>query len=262
MRVFVVVNSKGGVGKSFVAQNVLVPVLMEEYGEVSYIDYDTLNAEAGSLKNERKIKVLKVRAGELPELGSEATVIDSGGNLTTLNVLDELAKYGFQELDTTVVIPVGKRLVEINEALKTYKRGKSLGFKRFLFAINGVIEIERAEEEFFIWFSGVKPTNFTPAREYVEEEDRNEIFVPYERSGILSYIKDVELRFPYSYYLDNKHFFDEVGELINRAFKEGRKDKVSELMQRRKFLSFQREFFEEVKNYGKEKILGRTLTGD
>ena len=239
-------NSKGGVGKSFIAQNVIVPKLFSEFGSATYVDFDGINSEAENLKNEKTIKVVKGNPDNIPEIGKDV-VIDVGANLTTKNALKLFADLGLQDI-ATIVIPVGKRLSEVNETIKLYNSAKKLGFKKFVFAINGVVRDK--EEEFFIWYKGLELTGYTPVREKISEEDRKEIVVPYDTRAVLSFIKDTQLRLPYTYYLEEKDFLKERGKLLKEAYENQNKEEVKRILEKSLILSALQEFFSEVEQWG------------
>ena len=244
---FVVVNPKGGVGKSFVAQNVIIPYLYLKYGSAVYVDYD-INKDSKVLKEEKLVKVVQVEP-ETPPPVDKNVVVDVGGNLTATNSLDFFSKLGLQSI-ATVVIPVGKEVSEVNKALETYYDAVERGFNKFLFCINGVLR--SAEEEFILWFKGLRSVaNGEPIRNLIAPEHLKELPIPYDTKGILSIVKATERKLPYSYYLENKSFLETQGEELRKAYESGDKERVREIMEKSFVLNHLKAFFSRVEELWK-----------
>ena len=203
---FILVSSKGGVGKSFVAKNLFLPYLVEKYGVATYIN-------AGYTSDEDKlVKALnftvhseKVNPEDLITLEpTPYTVIDAEGGINTLEVLNYLARNEAQK-DVKVVIVLSKRLAEINEAVKTYKYAKKLGFENFLLVLNKVKDLENYREEFFFLFSPL-PGSEKPIIDLFEDAKERLILFPYDYRGIIGSFEDIEGRLPYDIYLESEDF--------------------------------------------------------
>jgi len=245
---YLVISPKGGIGKTFISQNVIIPMLHSRYGNAVYVDYD-INKDSRILEQERLIEVQRVEPDSFPPIDKNV-VIDVGGNLTANNSLKFFSKLGIQGI-ATIVIPVGKEVSEVDKAIETYQEALDMGFNNFLFCINGVIR--DAREEFILWYKGLHSiAGGQPIRDLVAEEHRREILIPYDTRGILSIVKATYRKLPYSYYLENQDFLGRQGEELKRAYEDGDKGKIREIMEKAFILNYLKDFFSGVEKLWKE----------
>ncbi|MGB5868275.1 MAG: AAA family ATPase, partial [Arcobacteraceae bacterium] len=98
----IIPQTKGGVGKSTVAMQVIAPYLYKKHGKaVTYIEIDDENNDSQSFTATKIVnkKMLSTnRITELDELilmdDNHEVIVDVGGNKTSSLVLDEIAKVG------------------------------------------------------------------------------------------------------------------------------------------------------------------------
>lgn len=128
MSIILTIQTKGGVGKSTIAQQVLSTYFLANRESVSLVEIDDENLDSAYLKDSR-IKTEQLTLGSsasaervieaLTERVSENLVIDVGGNRTATNFIDAAGRAGFFSFVDLVVIPIsGPGQDEIN-ALKT-----------------------------------------------------------------------------------------------------------------------------------------------
>jgi hypothetical protein len=216
---FVVGSSKGGVGKSTVVKNLVIPYLLKKFGRTIYVNTDDTNDEDKLVKAKHyEVKSLKIPPDKLTKLDPlPEVVLDTGAGRNVKETLDVLAKLDYQEI-ATVVIVLSKRLSEINEAIKVYNYAKKLGFNKFAFVLNKVIHLEDFKDEFVAFFSplgGKKPV------ELIEDHHRNFILFPLDEKEVLGTIQDLEKRLPYDVLKD-------VGEFLTQYRKKLKEGKTTE----------------------------------
>jgi len=201
-----VVSSKGGVGKSSIAKNLLLPYLINKYGEAVYINTDPTNDE-DKLVNAKhyKVKSLRIKPEKMEEIDiSYEVVLDTGAGKNSIEVINALNELGM-ETNTKIVIPIGKRISEINEALKTYSFAKRKGFSKFVFVLNKVSSWDNYEEEFDMFFNPIRAGKEAPIN-LIEENDRNIVKFPLDTYAVLGNIEDLEKRLPYDFLKDFEEF--------------------------------------------------------
>ncbi|MEM1880231.1 MAG: hypothetical protein QXE28_04760 [Desulfurococcaceae archaeon] len=132
-KIVLVANTKGGVGKTTLAQHFLLPAL----GKAIYVDTDTYNSSIGKVENSKHlVKAIKLRAviskgdeekaalsrlaREFAELFekevSDNIVIDTGGGTTASAVLQALMP-AFPEEISMVFIPASEDKVNLEKTV-------------------------------------------------------------------------------------------------------------------------------------------------
>jgi hypothetical protein len=208
-----VANFKGGVGKTTIAKNLILPYFVERYGKATYVNWD-LTDEIERIKD---IRHLKVNFKRIEPTGKSSLSSDFEVHMTFLRMLTEEEKVVidvgplmavfdalkafrvFSDIfsdNLTVVIPVGKRLTEIKAGIETYRKAKENGFKKFLFVLNGYSRW--LGEEFELFFKPVREGEPAPV-ELIEEQDRNIIKFPFDKDGILGKVEELYGRLPYDF---------------------------------------------------------------
>lgn len=151
--VFVVLSTKGGMGKSLISQQILAPYLFKKFGAAELIEIDDENKDSAWMK-ESDITTRQVRLGsdstEFSRAISSAiglskggVVIDVGGNRTAGIVLRELSRMTSRarRIDA-ICIPVADNRMGVLNAEKTLSEiqgiSKSALLKKCFIALNRV----------------------------------------------------------------------------------------------------------------------------
>ncbi len=177
MRVLVI-NSKGGSGKTTFALNVAVPLLLQKGAEVvNYIDVDIANREALNIQSEVIIPHLWVPEDLKEKRIPRWSVVDVGGNLNALQTLDILDKTEKLRRIDLVAIPLAKGEQDAYNALEVYNRLRKFSYEGpIIFVLSQVVEWKRYEKEFFEFFGFGKIQGVI---EQIPEQDRNIFLMPY-----------------------------------------------------------------------------------
>ncbi len=163
----IIPQTKGGVGKSTVAMQVIAPYLFKKHGKkVTYIEIDDENNDSKSftqtnIVNKRMLGTNKIT--ELDEMilmdDNHEIIVDVGGNKTSTLVLDEIKKVGSFG-NVKWIIPLGDGELDGKNAIATMKKIKRIENepeKNIIFALNRAINMEPDYiEEQFINFFGHK----------------------------------------------------------------------------------------------------------
>ncbi|WP_419770476.1 MAG: AAA family ATPase [Candidatus Marinarcus sp.] len=166
----IIPQTKGGVGKSTVAMQIIAPFLYKMHGKkVTYIEIDDENNDSQSftrtdIVNKRMLGTNKLT--ELDELiltdDNHEIIVDVGGNKTSSLVLDEIKKIGTYD-NVKWIIPLGDGELDGKNAIATMNKIKKIeknAEKNMFFALNRAISMEADYiEEQFINFFGHKYLN-------------------------------------------------------------------------------------------------------
>ncbi|RXJ57529.1 division plane positioning ATPase MipZ [Candidatus Marinarcus aquaticus] len=166
----IIPQTKGGVGKSTVAMQIIAPFLYKMHGKkVTYIEIDDENNDSKSftrtdIVNKRMLGTNKLT--ELDELilmdDNHEIIVDVGGNKTSTLVLDEIKKIGTYG-NVKWIIPLGDGELDGKNAIATMKKIRKIEQhpeKNMFFALNRAISMEADYiEEQFINFFGHKYLN-------------------------------------------------------------------------------------------------------
>ena len=163
----IIPQTKGGVGKSTVAMQVIAPYLYKKHGKkVTYIEIDDENNDSMSFNrteivNKRMLGTNKIN--ELDEMilmdSEHEIIVDVGGNKTSSLVLDEIKKVGsFGNIKW--IIPLGDGELDGKNAIATMKKIRKIEENpedNTIFALNRAINMEPDYiNEQFINFFGHK----------------------------------------------------------------------------------------------------------
>jgi len=163
----IIPQTKGGVGKSTVAMQVIAPYLYKKHNKkITYIEIDDENNDSQSFNttqivNKRMLSTNKIK--ELDEMilmdDNHEVIVDVGGNKTSTLVLDEIAKVGsFGNIKW--IVPMGDGELDGKNAIDTMKKLRKIennSEENLLFALNRAISTEQDYlEEQFINFFGHK----------------------------------------------------------------------------------------------------------
>jgi len=186
---FIVANTKGGVGKSTTATQLLVPYLYENLykklnDKVNLIELDDENLDSKSFANSEILKAeqIKVASGDLEGnliekvLGYNDFVIDIGGNKTTTIVLNKIDELGLIDTLDAIFIPLTDGEQDAINAYKTYRLIKDFNknIKTF-FVLSRVDENMDLELQFIDFFGDLKGriNGKKGIIEQIEVNDRN-----------------------------------------------------------------------------------------
>ena len=163
----IIPQTKGGVGKSTVAMQVIAPYLYKKHGKkVTYIEIDDENNDSRSFTRTEIVDKRMLGTNKLTELDelilmddNHEIIVDVGGNKTSSLVLEEIKKVGsFGNIKW--IIPLGDGELDGKNAIATLKKIKKIEQNldnNILFALNRAISMDQEYiEEQFINFFGHK----------------------------------------------------------------------------------------------------------
>jgi len=163
----IIPQTKGGVGKSTVAMQVIAPYLFKKHGKkITYIEIDDENNDSKSFTRTEIVEKRMLGTNKLTELDelilmddNHEIIVDVGGNKTSSLVLEEIKKVGsFGNIKW--IIPLGDGELDGKNAIATMKKIKKIEDnleENTLFALNRAISMDQEYiEEQFINFFGHK----------------------------------------------------------------------------------------------------------
>ena len=160
----IIPQTKGGVGKSTVAMQVIAPYLFKKHGKkITYIEIDDENNDSDSFTQTEIVDKRMLGTNKLTQLDelilmddNHEIIVDVGGNKTSALVLDEIKKIGsFGNIKW--IIPLGDGELDGKNAISTMKKIKKIeknSEANVIFALNRAIsmEAEYVEEQFINFF--------------------------------------------------------------------------------------------------------------
>ncbi len=160
----VVSQTKGGVGKSTAAMQVIAPYLYKRHRKpIKYIEIDDENQDSNTFHKTKIVdkRILPtIKLNELDELilmdDNHEVVVDVGGNKITREVLKELKKIGTFD-NIKWVIPIGDGELDAANALKTFELISEVDKQveqNVLFVLSRAVSLEQdyLEEQFINFF--------------------------------------------------------------------------------------------------------------
>jgi cellulose biosynthesis protein BcsQ len=181
----VVLNAKGGVGKSTISMQVVVPYLYtrSQNSIVNYYEFDDENEDSKSFINSKLVSSTQVKVVEsnLREviadivLKDESMCIDVGANKTTNYFVSSLIDSGMVDAIDLIIIPLADgELDAINAVELYYKIKESQSEVKILFVLNRYNELRNIHSQFDI-FLGDKRGFFDTQGliENIGAQDRN-----------------------------------------------------------------------------------------
>lgn len=141
----IVLNSKGGVGKSTVAIQLLAPYIYDRFGQVAkFYELDDENDDAKAFEGSSIVEFHKPSVnGDLRDTLSEIVledshmILDIGANKTTTSVLSALMDSGMIYAINLVVIPLLDGEQDAINAIMTYVAIRdSIKTPKFIFVLN------------------------------------------------------------------------------------------------------------------------------
>lgn len=158
-KIYVVVNTKGGVGKSTLSWHVL-PALLSHLGksfkifEVDnnnisniYEQSDIIKDNTKNLKTHDKNIAAEIIFETLTS--TDDIVIDSGGGTDSLQVIDIVKSVG-QDVEVRWLIPINQNLAQLKNAIDTYQKIDDPS--NTFFVLNGYRDLSQIENEFVFYF--------------------------------------------------------------------------------------------------------------
>jgi hypothetical protein len=163
----IIPQTKGGVGKSTVAMQVIAPYLYKKHGKkITYIEIDDENNDSRSFTRTEIVNKKMLQTSHLTQLDelilmddNHEVIVDVGGNKTSTLVLDEIAKVGsFNNIKW--IVPMGDGELDGKNAIATMKKLRKIernSTDNLFFALNRAISMEQDYlEEQYINFFGHK----------------------------------------------------------------------------------------------------------
>jgi hypothetical protein len=166
----IIPQTKGGVGKSTVAMQVIAPFLYKKHGKkVTYIEIDDENNDSKSFTRTDIVNKRMLGTNRLTELDemilmddNHEIIVDVGGNKTSTLVLDEIKKIGTYG-NVKWIVPLGDGELDGKNAIATMNKIRKIesnSQENMFFALNRAISMEADYiEEQFINFFGHKYLN-------------------------------------------------------------------------------------------------------
>jgi len=181
----VVLNAKGGVGKSTISMQVIVPYLYTRNGNrvVNYYEFDDENEDSKSFINSKLVnsKQIKVSEKNLRDpitdivLKEEAMCIDVGANKTTTYFVSSLIDSGMIDAIDLIVIPLSDGELDAINAIELYYKIKESGSNiKIIFILNRYNELRAVDSQFDIFLGDKR--GFFDTQGFIEnvlEKDRN-----------------------------------------------------------------------------------------
>ena len=163
----IIPQTKGGVGKSKVAMQVMAPYLYKKHGKrITYIEIDDENNDSQSFTRTEIVEKRMLGTNKLTQLDelilmddNHEVIVDVGGNKTSSLVLDEIKKVGTFG-NVKWIIPLGDGELDGKNAIATMKKIKRIdenASSNVIFALSRAISMQNDYiEEQFINFFGHK----------------------------------------------------------------------------------------------------------
>jgi len=161
------VSSKGGVGKSTLAFQILIAILFKKYGKVhKLIEIDDNNKTDGFKSGIFEPKSFKVDKGINEALkglfdvfGDENIVLDIGGGNDSIKAIDALTSIGVDE-NVVYFIPILKNKHGIKNLMDTYSRIRKKSNSQIVIILNQATSAcEQVTKSEFAYFFGNKELN-------------------------------------------------------------------------------------------------------
>ena len=148
----IIPQTKGGVGKSTVAMQVIAPYLYKKHGKkILYIEIDDENNDSQSFTATQIVEKKMLSTNKITELDeliltddNHQVIVDVGGNKTSSLVLEEIAKIGTFG-NVKWIVPMGDGELDGKNAIATMKKLRKIernSTDNLLFALNRAISTE------------------------------------------------------------------------------------------------------------------------
>jgi hypothetical protein len=179
-----VINTKGGVGKSTISMQLIVPYLFQKSKiPISFFEFDDENEDSISFEKSKLVwlEKVKIQGQDLREelrdilLLENHICLDVGANKTAVYVLEALIESGMIYALDMVAIPLMDGELDATSALNIYQKVKNANPDiKTLFVLNRWNENRELDSQFDI-FLGDKYGFFETKGliNYIDEEDRH-----------------------------------------------------------------------------------------
>jgi hypothetical protein len=160
----IIPQTKGGVGKSTLAMQVIAPYLYKKHGKkVTYIEIDDENNDSRSFNRTEIVDKRMLQTNKLTQLDelilmddNHEIIVDVGGNKTSTLVLEEIKKVGTFD-NVAWIVPLGDGELDGKNAISTMKKLKKIESNaqdNLIFALSRAIstEADYLEEQFINFF--------------------------------------------------------------------------------------------------------------
>jgi cellulose biosynthesis protein BcsQ len=185
MSKIVILNAKGGVGKSTISMQVVVPYLYTRSGNkmINYYEFDDENEDSKSFINSKLVnsQQIKVTESNLRDvitdivLRDEPMCVDVGANKTTTYFMTSLIDSGMIDAIDMIVIPLSDGELDSINAIELYYKIKESGSDvKVLFILNRYNELRDIHSQFDIFLGDKR--GFFDTQGFIEnvlEKDRN-----------------------------------------------------------------------------------------
>ena len=200
MSKIIVLNAKGGVGKSTISMQVVVPYLYTRSGQkvVSYYEFDDENEDSKSFINSKLVNPTQIRVldNNLRDiitdiiLQDESICIDVGANKTTTYFISSLIDSGMIDAVDLIIIPLSDGELDSINAIELYYKIKESGSEvKVLFILNRYNELRNIHSQFDIFLGDQR--GFFDKQGFIEnvlEQDRN--YVTLSDSDAIKYCRN------------------------------------------------------------------------
>jgi hypothetical protein len=177
----IIPQTKGGVGKSTVAMQVVAPYLYKKHGKkILYIEIDDENNDSQSFTSTQIVEKKMLSTNKITELDeliltddNHQVIVDVGGNKTSSLVLEEIAKIGTFG-NVKWIVPMGDGELDGKNAIATMKKLRKIernSTENLLFALNRAIssEPDYLEEQFINFFGHKYLGSSSTITDFVED---------------------------------------------------------------------------------------------
>lgn len=176
---YVVVNTKGGVGKSVVSGHLLTAYQFHRKNSpVRYVEIDDQNMSLQNIADSSIVIADTVKTESLDSfamqlvLENEDAIIDVGGNITSMMFLNSINNIGSLRGNAIYFIPMLDSKQDLKNAIDTYNLIRvSDNSSKIVFVLNRAINKNNANllHEQFIEFFGRKELDIRPAFETITD---------------------------------------------------------------------------------------------
>jgi cellulose biosynthesis protein BcsQ len=198
----VIINSKGGVGKSTISMQVATTYIFQATGKkVNHFEFDDENQDNVSFAKSSIINVFtkQVTKTNLTNtlcdilVDNENVVIDIGANKTTVYLIEALLKSGMVFDIDLFLIPLTDGESDAKSAIKIYKQIKTINKDaKIIFVLNRAIPTKDVKSQFDIFLGDPRSIfNECGLIEEIPKKDRH--IVTLEDSEVIKYSKNFGL---------------------------------------------------------------------
>lgn len=247
-----VISSKGGVGKSTISMQLIIPYLFEKNDSkpVVYYEFDDENNDsfsfgASRLSVRKQVVVssplLREELAEIFAKG-ESICLDIGANKTTMTLIEALDDSGMINFLDLVVIPILDGEQDAINASYIYGILKEYNSKlKIIFVLNRVKDLSYAKYQFENYFGDVRGIfkNINSVVDNLQEEDKNSYLLMLD-SEVVKYSR----RFGLTIYEMSKLDRDFIGVLKDSLVSSSQEEEI-------RLLSFKNYISKSVKSYEK-----------